>query len=66
MARRQRINNQKLTALHAAIVHLELAHHALAAAAQGNNPETFTQKLGDLVVVGEDLGNFYTSLSSSN
>jgi len=65
MARQQRVNDQKLTALHQSILHLELAHHALATAAQGNNPETFTQKLGDLVSAGEDLGNFYASLSSS-
>jgi hypothetical protein len=66
MARQQRINNQKLAALHGAIIHLELAHHALAAAAQGNNPETFTQKLSDLAAAGQDLGKFYSSLSSSN
>jgi len=65
MARQQRVNDQKLTALHAAIVHLELAHHALAAAAQGNNAETFTQKVGDLVSAGQDLGKFYSSQSSS-
>lgn len=66
MARQQRINNQKLAALHGAIIHLELAHHALAAAAQGNNPKTFTQKLSDLAAAGQDLGKFYSSLSSSN
>jgi hypothetical protein len=66
MARQQRANDQKLTALHAAILHLELAHHALAAAAQGNNPETFTQKLSDLFAAGQDLAKFYSSLSSSN
>ena len=63
MARQQRANSQKLTELHGAILRLELTHHALAAAAQGNNPETLTQKLGDLGTAGESLGKFYSSLS---
>lgn len=65
MAREQRANDQKLTELHGALLHLELAHHALAAAAQGNNPETLTQKLSSLSAAGESLGKFYSTLSSS-
>jgi hypothetical protein len=65
MARRQRANDEKFTELHAAILRLELTHHALAAAAQGNNPETFTQRLGDLGAAGESLGKFYSSLSAA-
>jgi len=63
MARQQRANDQRFTELHAAILNLELTHHALAAAAQGNNPETLTQKLGDLAAAGESLGKFYSSLA---
>ena len=64
MAREQRANDQSFAELRAALLNLELTHHALAAAAQGNNPETFTQKLGDLGTVGASLGKFYLSLPS--
>jgi hypothetical protein len=63
MARQQRANNQKLTRLRMAILRLELTHHALAAAAQGNNPESLKERLGDLAAAGESLGKFYSSLS---
>lgn len=65
MARRQQANGQMLTELRGALVRLELAHHALAAEAQGNNPESIKQKLGDLERAGESLGKFYSSLSSA-
>lgn len=65
MVRQERANQQRLTDLRASILNLELTHHALAAAAQGNNPEKFTQKLGDLAAAGESLGKFYSSLSSA-
>jgi hypothetical protein len=65
MAREQRENDQRLTELRGAILNLELTHHALAAAAQGNNSEALSQKLGDLAAAGESLGKFYSSLSSS-
>lgn len=63
MARQQRANDEKFTELHAALLRLELTHHALAAAAQGNNPESLTQRLSDLSAAGESLGKFYSSLS---
>jgi hypothetical protein len=63
MARQQRANNQKLTQLRMAILRLELTHHALAAAAQGNNPESLKERLGDVETAGESLGKFYSSLS---
>jgi hypothetical protein len=66
MARRQSANDQALTQLRAEIVNLEMTHHALAAAAQGNNPESLTEKLKDLSAAGESLGKFYASLSSAN
>jgi len=65
MARRQAANDQALTELHAAIVNLMMTHHALAAAAQGNNPESFTQKLKDLGAAGSSLGKFYSSLPAA-
>lgn len=61
LVRQQRISDQQLTALSASIVRLELTHHALAAEAQGDNPESLKQKLGDLENAGEDLGKFYSS-----
>jgi hypothetical protein len=66
MARAQQANDQALTELRAAIVNLEMTHHALAAAAQGNNPESLTQRLKDLSAAGESLGKFYSSLSPAN
>jgi hypothetical protein len=65
MARQQQVNDQTLTELRGSLVRLELAHHALAAEAQGNNPESIEQKLGDLESAGESLGKFYSSLSSA-
>jgi hypothetical protein len=63
MARRQQANDQALRQLRAAIVNLEMTHHALAAAAQGNNPESLAQRLKDLSAAGEGLGKLYSSLS---
>jgi hypothetical protein len=62
LARQQRTADDQLTNLQAAIVKLALTHHALAAAAQGNNPESLTQKIGDLETAGESLGKFYSTL----
>lgn len=62
IARQQREANEKLEALHAAIANLALTHHALAAEAQRNNPESLQEKLGDLAAAGSNLGNFYSSL----
>jgi hypothetical protein len=43
-------------------VRLALTHHALAAAAQGNNPETITARLGDVLDAGNELKTYYKSL----
>jgi hypothetical protein len=64
IARQQRASDQQLSQLSAAIARLELTHHALAAEAQGNNPESLKNKIGDLEAAGTDLGNFYSSLSA--
>jgi hypothetical protein len=64
IVRQERASTQQLTALSAAVARLELAHHALAAEAQANNPESLKSKLGDLKAAGSDLGNFYSSLAT--
>jgi hypothetical protein len=51
-----------LAGLHKSLAQLALTHHALAAAAQGNNPETVTARLGELVAAGNDLKTYYKSL----
>jgi hypothetical protein len=65
MARQQRANDQMLTELRASILRLELTHHALAAEAQGNNPQSIKEKIADLEIAGTSLGKFYSSLSSA-
>ena len=65
VARNQKVSDAQLTELSAAIGRLELTHQQLAAAAQSNNPESLKQKLADLAAAGEDLGKFYSSLSSN-
>jgi hypothetical protein len=64
IVREERASTQQLTQLSAAIASLELAHHALASEAQGNNPQSLKTKLGDLEAAGSDLGNFYSSLAT--
>ena len=62
IVRQQRLTDEQLTELRAAIVRLALTHHALAADAQGNNPESLTSKLAELAAAGSNLGKFYSSL----
>jgi mannitol-1-phosphate/altronate dehydrogenase len=62
MARREQTADDQLVKLRAAIVRLSLTHTALAADAQGNNPESLKSKLGELVTAGEGLATFYSSL----
>lgn len=64
LARRQRAADEKLGDLQAAILKLSLTHHAFAAAAQGNNPESLRDKIGELAAAGESLGKYYSSLSA--
>jgi len=65
MAARQQANDAVLEKLQKAIVTLRLTHQALAAAAQGNNPESLKQHIVDLISAGQELGNYYKSLSST-
>jgi superfamily I DNA/RNA helicase len=62
IARQQKQAHERLAALHDALNNLALTHHALAAEAQHNNPESLTNKLGDLKAAGDSLGKFYSSL----
>jgi hypothetical protein len=64
IVRREQASSAALKQLSAAVVNLEMTHHALAAAAQGNNPESFKQKLVELQSAGKELGQFYSSLST--
>ena len=64
IARQQREAHDRLAALRDALNNLALTHHALAAAAHSNNPETLNQKLSDLADAGSSLGKFYSSLST--
>jgi hypothetical protein len=62
IAQQQTANDELLTKLQAALHSLALTHQALAAAAQGNNPESIQAKIADLEATGKDLGAFYSSL----
>lgn len=64
IARQQQQAHAKLAALRDALQNLALTHHALAAAAQGNNPESLTAKLNELSAAGSNLGKFYSKLST--
>jgi hypothetical protein len=65
IARQQREASDKLSSLSEAIDKLALTHHALAAEAQHNNPESLKTKLGELADVGSNLGKFYSSLPTN-
>jgi hypothetical protein len=62
IAQQQTANDELLSKLQAALHSLALTHQALAAAAQGNNPESIQAKIADLEATGKDLGAFYSSL----
>ena len=65
LAREQQEADSQLALLKTAIMKLALTHHALAADAQGNNPESLKSKLGDLEAVGKNLGKFQSSLPTN-
>jgi hypothetical protein len=62
LVRQERAAQANLAQLKAGLLGLELTHHALAAEAQGNNPESFKNKLADVEAAGKNLGKFYSSL----
>jgi len=64
LAAQQKANDELLAKLQVALHTLELTHQALAAAAQGNDPESIKQKIADLEAAGQSLASFYSSLST--
>jgi hypothetical protein len=65
IANQQKANDDMLTGLQGALVKLELTHQALAAAAQGNNPEALSQKIADLSAAGSALKDYYQTLQAT-
>jgi hypothetical protein len=63
-AAKQKANDDLLAKLQVALHTLELTHQALAAAAQGNDPESIKQKIADLEAAGQSLATYYHSLST--
>jgi len=64
LAAQQKANDDLLAKLQTALHTLALTHQALAAVAQGDNPESIQQKIGELEAAGQNLQTFYQSLSS--
>jgi len=65
MAAQQKANDALLAKLQTALHTLALTHQALAAAAQGNDPESIKQKIAELEAAGQDLGAYYSSLPTT-
>ncbi len=65
IAQQQKQAHERLMSLHGALNNLALTHHALAAEAQHNNPESLMNKLSDLESAGDSLGKFYSSLPAN-
>lgn len=66
LAAQQKANDDMLAKLQTALHTLEMTHQALAAAAQGNNPESISQKIAELAAAGKDLSNYYKVLQGTN
>ena len=64
IVRKQHAAEQKLSTLRAAIVLLAKTHQELTAEVQSKNPESFKDKLQDLANAAEELGTYYSSLST--
>ena len=62
LADQQKANDELLAKLQAALHTLAMTHQALAAAAQGNNPEAISQKIAELAAAGHDLNVYYKLL----
>ena len=60
--RRKQASDEELDGLKAAALKLVMVHHALAAVAQGNSPDSLKTKIGELAAAGQSLGKFYSSL----
>lgn len=66
LAAQQRANDDLLAKLQTALHTLAMTHHALAAAVQGNNPQSISQQIAELEAAGKDLTNYYKSLPTCN
>ncbi len=62
LADQQKANDDLLARLQTALHTLAMTHQALAAAVQGNNPESISQKIAGLAAAGHDLNVYYKSL----
>ncbi len=62
LANQQKANDDLLAKLQTALHTLAMTHQALAAAVQGNNPESISQKIAELAAAGHDLNVYYKSL----
>ena len=62
---KQEASKELFDALKVALQRLALTHHALAAAAQGNNPEALSARIADLLDAGQTLATFYGSLPTT-
>lgn len=62
LADEQKANDDLLGRLQSALHTLAMTHQALAAAVQGNNPESISQKIAELQAAGHDLNTYYKSL----
>ncbi|HEY9125719.1 MAG TPA: hypothetical protein VIM62_01250 [Acidobacteriaceae bacterium] len=62
IVRKHQAADEQLDDLKAGLVKVQMTHHALAAEAQGNNPESLKTKIGELSAAGESLGKYYSSL----
>ena len=62
LANQQKANDELLAKLQTCLHTLALTHQALAAAAQGNDPESIQQKIAELAAAGQSLSSFYSSL----
>jgi hypothetical protein len=62
LANQQKANDDLLAKLQTALHTLAMTHQALAAAVQGNNPESISQKIAELEAAGHDLNTYYKSL----
>lgn len=65
IVRQQHKAEDQLTQLNAALIKLAYTHHAFAAEAQGNNPESIKSKISQLSAAGSNLGKFYSSLPTT-
>lgn len=61
----QQTTDDMLSDLQKTLVKLALTHHALAAAAQNNNPESLKARIGELEAAGQHLSQYYNSLPKS-